>query len=157
MTFNTAEHIHDNRFLRLLRELLRAGYLEAWIYHRTLSGAPQGSIVGPILSNIYLSRFDHFVETQLIPQYTQGARRRPNPVYERLKHRAGYLARMGRRAEARALRQQCRGLPSVDPHDPDYRRLRYIRYADDFVRHEARIGHGVQAPPAGRRAGSLSP
>ena len=128
-----AEHIHDNRFLRLLRELLRAGYLEAWTHHRTLSGAPQGSIVGPILSNIYLSRFDHFVETQLTPQYTQGARRRPNPEYERLKHRAGYLARMGRRAEARALRKQCRGLPSVDPHDPDYRRLRYIRYADDFL------------------------
>jgi retron-type reverse transcriptase len=32
-----------------------------------------------------------------------------------------------------------------------------VRYADDFVRHEARIGHGAKAPPAGRRAGSLSP
>lgn len=128
-----AEHIHDNRFLRLLRELLRAGYLEAWIYHRTLSGAPQGSIVGPILSNIYLSRFDQFVETQLIPQFTRGIRRCPNPVYERLRHQAGYLARTGRWAEAKALRKQRRALPSVDPFDPAYRRLRYIRYADDFL------------------------
>ncbi|NTU82457.1 MAG: maturase [Chloroflexales bacterium] len=128
-----AEHIHDNRFLRLLRELLRAGYLEAWTYHRTLSGAPQGSIVGPILSNIYLSRFDQFVETQLIPQYTRGTRRRPNPAYERISHRAGYLARTGRMAEAKALRKQRRGMPSIDPYDPAYRRLRYIRYADDFL------------------------
>jgi len=39
-----AEHIHDGRFLRLVRELLQAGYLEEWRYHTTLSGAPQGGL-----------------------------------------------------------------------------------------------------------------
>jgi hypothetical protein len=95
-----AEHIHDNRFLRLLHELLKAGYLEHWTYHATLSGAPQGSLIGPILSNIYLTRLDQYVETVLIPQYTRGNRRRLNLAYEKLSHRAKYLARVGRTAQA---------------------------------------------------------
>src|SRR6266581_1947652 len=79
-----AEHIHDGRFLRLIRELLKAGYLEDWQWNRTLSGAPQGSIIGPILSNIYLSKLDDFVEQTLIPAYTKGDRRRANPAYSRI-------------------------------------------------------------------------
>jgi len=69
----------------------------------------------------------------LIPQYTQGEKRRANPIYEQISHRANYLARVGRTAEAAILRKKRRTLPSVDPHDPSYRRLRYTRYADDFL------------------------
>ena len=74
-----AEKIHDKRFLRLIRNMLRAGYLEDWEYHETLSGCPQGGVVSPILSNIYLDKLDEFVEQELIPQYTRGARRRSQP------------------------------------------------------------------------------
>ena len=56
------EKIHDGRFVRLLANLLRAGYLENWRYGATLSGTPQGGVVSPILSNIYLDRLDKFVE-----------------------------------------------------------------------------------------------
>jgi group II intron reverse transcriptase/maturase len=73
-----AEKIHDNRFLRLIRNMLTAGYLEDWEYHQTLSGAPQGGVVSPILSNIYLNKLDVFAETVLIPQHTRGTHRRPN-------------------------------------------------------------------------------
>jgi group II intron reverse transcriptase/maturase len=128
-----AEHFQDQRFLRLIRELLKAGYLEHWTYHATLSGAPQGSIVGPILSNIYLARLDRYVETDLIPQYTRGSRRRYNPVYNQISGRAKYLRKVGRHAEAAKLRKLRRTLPSIDPHDPDYRRLHYVRYADDML------------------------
>ena len=72
------EKIHDNRFLRLIRNMLKAGYLEDWEYHDTLSGVPQGGVVSPILSNIYLNKLDEYVEQELIPKYTRGDRRRPN-------------------------------------------------------------------------------
>jgi retron-type reverse transcriptase len=53
-----ADRIHDNRFLRLIEDMLKAGYLEDWTYNKTLSGAPQGGVVSPILSNIYLDKLD---------------------------------------------------------------------------------------------------
>ncbi|WP_230533797.1 reverse transcriptase/maturase family protein [Salinispora arenicola] len=56
MLSTLAEHIHDNRFLRLVRNMLTAGYLEDWVWNATLSGAPQGGVASPILSNIYLHR-----------------------------------------------------------------------------------------------------
>jgi group II intron reverse transcriptase/maturase len=127
------EHIHDNRFVRLIEGLLAAGYLEDWRYHATLSGVPQGSVVGPVLSNIYLDSLDKFVETVLLPQYNRGTARRLNSAYNRVSGRAKYLAKTGRKAEAARLRKLRRTLPSIDPDDPGYRRLRFLRYADDFL------------------------
>ena len=69
-----AEKIHDNRFLRLIGNMLKAGYLEDWQYRETLSGCPQGGVVSPILSNIYLDKLDKFVEQVLIPRHTRGKR-----------------------------------------------------------------------------------
>jgi len=128
-----AEKIHDHRFLRLIRNMLKAGYLEDWEYHDTLSGCPQGGVVSPILSNIYLHKLDEFVERELIPQYTRGARRKGNPEYERIKARLRQVRKHGDRAQARELEKQMRSLPSSDPMDPGYRRLRYLRYADDHL------------------------
>ena len=128
-----AEKIHDQRFLRLIRNMLKAGYLEDWVYHETLSGSPQGGVVSPILSNIYLHKLDEFVEQELIPQYTRGARRKSNPEYNRIKARRGHARKHGDRAAARDLEKQMRTLPSSDPVDPGYRRLRYLRYADDHI------------------------
>ena len=128
-----SEKIHDNRFLRLIHQMLKAGYLEDWRYHRTLSGAPQGGVVSPILSNIYLHKLDVFVETVLIPQYTRGTRRRPNPEYERIRARIRRARACGKRDLVRDLHRKLRRLPSGDPQDPGYRRLRYTRYADDHL------------------------
>ena len=128
-----AEKIHDNRFLRLLRNMLQAGYLEDWKWNATLSGAPQGGVVSPILSNIYLHKLDRFVETVLIPQYTRGARRALNPAYEAMQSAIARARRRGDHAQVRALRSRQRSLPSGDPRDPGYRRLRYVRYADDHL------------------------
>ena len=125
--------IHDNRFLRLIRNMLKAGYLEDWKYHETLSGCPQGGVVSPILSNIYLSKLDEFAETVLIPQYTRGGRRKENPEYGKARYRLRQARRKGDRAEARRCRRQTRALPFGDPDDPGYRRLRYSRYADDHL------------------------
>ena len=127
------EKLHDNRFLNLLKYLLKAGFMEDWKYGRTLSGTPQGGVVSPILANIYLDRLDKFVENVLIPAHTRGTVRRDNREYTRLLNRAKYHKSQGHHALALQLRKQMQQLPSVDPYDPGYRRLRYVRYADDFV------------------------
>src|SRR6201987_3256754 len=128
-----AEKIHDNRFLRLVRHMLKAGYLEEWEYQDTLSGVPQGGTVSPVLSNIYLDKLDKFVEQELIPQYTRGATRAANPAYRQVDALLRRARRRGDRAEARRLALEMRSLPSTDPMDPGYRRLKYIRYADDHI------------------------
>ncbi|WP_220448574.1 hypothetical protein [Nonomuraea mesophila] len=113
-----AEKIHDNRFLRLLRNMLQAGYLEDWVWNATLSGAPQGGCASPILSNIYLHRLDVFVETVLIPEYTRGGGGSRNPAYLKEANTLARARRAGDPAEARKARDRMRSLPSVDPTIP---------------------------------------
>ena len=128
-----AENIHDNRFLRLIKQMLQAGYLEDWVWNATLSGAPQGGVVSPVLSNIYLDRLDKFAETVLIPEYTRGTGRAFNPAYARVISAIKRARKRGDRAAIRRLRKQQRGMPTGNPRDPGYRRLRYARYADDHL------------------------
>jgi hypothetical protein len=127
------EKIHDNRFMELIRRLLQAGYLEDWRYGRTLSGTPQGAIVSPVLSNIYLHELDRFVEQELLPIYNRGERRCEHRRYAAMALRAQRLRRRGHREEAQVVAKAMRRRPSQDPDDPDYRRLHYVRYADDWL------------------------
>jgi group II intron reverse transcriptase/maturase len=128
-----AENIRDNRLLRLIKQMLQAGYLEDWVWNATLSGAPQGGVVSPVLSNIYLDRLDKFAETVLIPKYTQGTGRAPNPAYVRIISAIKRARKHGDRAAVRQLRTRRRGQPSGNPRDPGFRRLHYARYADDHL------------------------
>jgi len=128
-----SEKIHDGRFLRLIGTLLKAGYLEDWRFNATLSGSPQGGIVSPVLSNVYLDRLDSYVEETLLPRYNRGTRRKLNPEHRNMLPRVHYWRRKGNKQKVKELRQRMHQIPSVDPNDPDYRRLRYVRYADDFL------------------------
>ena len=128
-----SEKILDNRFLRLMRNMLEAGYMEDWVWGATLSGSPQGGVTSPILSNIYLHKLDSFVEQVLIPEYTRGERRRHNPDYHKWSKVIERARRRGDRTEVREARKRRRPLPSMDTRDPGYRRLRYVRYADDHL------------------------
>lgn len=127
------ETIHDNRFLRLIRYMLQAGYLEEWQWHETLSGAPQGGVCSPIFSNIYLDKLDKFVETVLMPKYNRGKKRTSNSTYESIRNAIARAKRRGDRQAVRKLRKQLRTHPSQNPQDPHFRRLRYLRYADDWL------------------------
>ena len=127
------EKIDDNRFLRLIGQMLQAGYLEDWVWNATLSGAPQGGVLSPCLSNIYLDRLDKFVEAVLLPEYTRGVHRSSNPEYKRISSAIRRARKRGDYAAARALQKQQRSIPTADLQDPAYRRLRYVRYADDIL------------------------
>ncbi len=127
------EKIHDNRFIRLISGLLDPGYLENWKFNSTYSGVPQGGVVSPILSNLVLDRLDKYVEGELIPAYTRGKRRRANPPYVALTLAASKARKAGNLSEARKFNQQAQAIPSRLPNDPNFRRLWYVRYADDFL------------------------
>jgi len=92
-----------------------------------------GGVLSPCLSNIYLDRLDTFVETTLLPGYNRGVLRKHNPEYQRVQYALAKARVRGDHAAVRVLQQQQRGLPSHDPQDHGYRRLRYVRYADDIL------------------------
>lgn len=135
-----SKKIDDKRFLKLIGSMLKAGYLEDWKFHGTYSGSPQGSICSPILSNVYLSEFDTFMEN-LIAEFNQGRKRRKNPRYTHYSNKidtkrkqvdAGTIDLKTARQEISVLAKTRRTLPAGDPFDPAYKRLRYCRYADDY-------------------------
>jgi group II intron reverse transcriptase/maturase len=127
------EKLHDNRLLKLIRTMLKAGYLEDWRFGLTLSGTPQGGICSPLLSNIYLDRLDQFVEQELLPQFNRGKARQANLEYCRVAATIRRERETLGTDEYLRLRRLQHSLPSKDTHDPEFRRLRYARYADDFL------------------------
>lgn len=127
------DKIHDNRFMKLIRTMLQAGYLEDWVYGNTFSGTPQGGVCSPVLSNIYLDRLDKFVEQELLPRYNRGNKRRCNPEWRRLHNLINHHRDKWSADEYQELVRQRRAVPSLDTHDSNYRRLHYVRYADDFL------------------------
>jgi group II intron reverse transcriptase/maturase len=127
------EKLHDNRFIRLIENMLKAGYLQDWKWHATLSGCPQGGVASPILSSIYLDKLDKFVEEVLLPKYNQADKRRENPEYKSLSGKISRARKRGNLQSVRTLYKEYRQQPSTDPVDPHYRRLKYVRYCDDFL------------------------
>lgn len=125
--------IHDERFLKLLKGMLKAGYMEEWYHHPTYSGTVQGGVISPLLANIVLNELDRYVEDELIPQYTRGRQRKDNPAWTRLTRQMRKAREEGNVAAYQTLEHVRRTLPSRDPDDDHYRRLRYCRYADDFI------------------------
>jgi len=125
--------IHDGRLLNLLRMGLDAGIIEGWRYEKTYSGVPQGGVLSPLLSNIYLHELDTFIEDVLIPENMRGVERAANPEYTRLTNQINQARRQGKVALEQQLVHQRRQFPIGDGADPNYRRLQFVRYADDFL------------------------
>ena len=137
------ERISDDRFIRLIRKFLKAGYVEDWTFHNTYSGMPQGGIVSPILANIYLDKLDKYVK-EYIRHFDMGTKRRPgkesNDLANERKRTVRKLTKVKDGTEKaalvarlKAIEQERAAFPSGDEMDGSYRRLKYIRYADDFI------------------------
>lgn len=116
------EQRHDQRFLRLMAPMLKAGDLEDGRCHATLSGVPQGGVARPGLSHISLDRLDQCVETVLLPASHRGQRRRPSPPSMAILNAARQKRLAGERDAAPRLRHQAQHLPARDPNDPHLRR-----------------------------------
>lgn len=137
------ERITDDRFIRLIWKFLRAGYVENWKFHNTYSGTPQGGIVSPILANIYLDKLDKYVK-EYIQNFDKGNKRKPRQetkdfdnerkrVVRKLKSVKDETEKIALLARLKAIEQERTAFSSGDEMDENYRRLKYIRYADDFI------------------------
>lgn len=137
------ERISDERFLRLIRKFFNAGYVEDWKYNKTYSGTPQGGIISPILANIYLDKFDKYIK-EYAAKFRKGDRRSINPEYWRLNNKKNRLKQKLQKTsdeqmrknylyEIAQLSKQMLSTPHKDAMDADFRRLQYVRYADDFL------------------------
>jgi group II intron reverse transcriptase/maturase len=127
--------IRDERFLNLIWKLLRAGYLDIQGQRKdSLAGSPQGGIVSPILANAYLHELDEKVE-EIRQCLEKGKRKGRNLLYNRIQAQKDRLAKQGKTdtEEFRNLVKQMRAIPSVDVNDPDFIRVKYIRYCDDWL------------------------
>lgn len=137
------ERISDERFLRLIWKFLKAGYVEDFAFHNTYSGTPQGGVISPILANVYLDRFDKYM-SEYARNYDMGKRRRYNPQYTKFTKKAIRLRKALRATEDEEekavllaqimdVQKEMRKLPASMDMDDRYRRLKYVRYADDFL------------------------
>lgn len=137
------ERIADDRFIRLMWKFLKAGYIEDWTFHRTYSGTPQGGIISPILANIYLDKLDKYMK-EYACQFDRGDRRAMNLEYKRYSRKIWWLGTKLKQTKDKdtrkelidAIKQHQKNrmhLPSVDEMDEGYRRIKYVRYADDFI------------------------
>ena len=135
-----SEKIKDSKLLGVIRNFLKAGYLEDWQYHNTYSGTPQGGIISPILANIYLDKLDKKIEEMKI-QFDKPAKRYKTKEYKtvewaihiekkKLKENPDAPERIEWINRIKQLKKQQRATPCKDTTD---KKLVYIRYADDFI------------------------
>lgn len=138
--------IADEHFIGLIWKFLKAGYMENWVYYNTYSGTPQGSLISPILANIYLNELDVFM-AEYAKSFNRGTKRKINPAYKKpldvrrgkqewLKRNEAKISEEKRRevmAQIQELNGRLRSIPYSAPMDTEYRRVVYVRYADDFL------------------------
>lgn len=137
------ERIEDERFFRLIRKFLNAGYMEDWTFHNTFSGTPQGGIISPVLANIYLDKFDKYIN-EYISKFNRGKDRKRTAEYRKnevalskarnaLKNASNEAERQTAISSIRQLEKERVNIPYSDPMDKSYARLFYVRYADDWL------------------------
>ena len=139
--------IADEKFISLIWKLLRAGYMEQWIYNTTYSGTAQGAGCSPVLSNIYLSELDVFVEhlkedfdiggkkRRMTKEYSRinGTHERIRKKYNAVKFTLSEDERKELEKQLRMVQRQKLNTPTYPVKDTTYKRLQYNRYADDFI------------------------
>ena len=136
--------IEDDKFIRLIWKFLKAGYMEDWQFHKTYSGTPQGGIISPILSNIYLNELNVFMD-KLKTNFDKGKARKKSVEYKRIENKKAYWKNKlkllkndeNKRnqiiSKLKDLEKDALITPYSNPLDDNYKRIYYTRYADDFL------------------------
>lgn len=135
--------ITDQRFLELIRKTLNAGYLDFNTHITNIVGTPQGSIISPILANIFLHQLDKFVLT-LKDNFDSEATNRnlKTSQYWKAKRELDKAKKWG--LKGKQFRRLLVALRSTQPissggspktllNDVRTQRLEYVRYADDWI------------------------
>lgn len=140
--------IDDEYFISLIWKFLKAGYVDNGVRITTYSGTPQGSLISPILSNIYLNELDNYMD-EYMKSFNKGDKRKSSKAYTSAKDKARWIEKQKYTNEewqnlsveerkysiktVRAFKKQSKNMNSTNMMDPNFRRLKYVRYADDFI------------------------
>lgn len=127
--------IKCDKTLQLITKSLIAGHVDPITgkVQKSSEGTPQGSILSPLLSNIVLHELDTFMD-KLKNRFETGKIRAKNKEYAKIQSKIQRLqSKAPGSPEIKKLVVLRRTMPSVDTHDPNFKRIIYLRYADDFV------------------------
>lgn len=137
-----AKKIKDSKFLNLIRQFLKAGYVENWKYNKTYSGTPQGGICSPILANIYLNELDiKFREMKAKFDRPRSKNEWKTPEYREIdnemKKISYWIDHTTDREERGTLIEQYKALKkrlnTIPCHQQTNKKFTFVRYADDWL------------------------
>ena len=122
--------IQDRKFTRIIWKSLRANLMETHTIKHNIIGTFQGSILSPLLANIFLHQLDEFILGEKA-NFDRGSASRVTPEYNRLRYAEHKLRSQGHVMEAQSIARSRRTTVYSNYHDENYKRLEYVRYADD--------------------------
>ena len=132
--------IKDARFTKLIYKFLKAGFVDDFIYNNTYSGCPQGGIISPILSGIYLHELDKFVD-EITKKFNEPAEEKFTADYRKIQNAIAVTKKKIKKTDDSTvknellylLKNQRKQLLKTPCKSQTDKKIKYIRYADDFI------------------------